>query len=212
VYLSTFTSPLYIHPFLYSAPEKPPTPAASATPQPAPQPPVPPAPLEPPREPTPPPTYAQETEPTIEAQTTGWEEPTTGQNPPWEDEPQSKSSAPAAEHWDTALEETKVHDEAMPAPPEQSPVLVPESAPEPIPVSIPAPQPKEPVSGLSEAIPKHVSPVQARPSSAAHRHSARFKTDQAVTLPNNFGSGLEKVGMQFGSLSIGGDEIIDTNP
>jgi len=96
-----------------------------------------------------------------------------------------------------------------PVPSEPSPANEPVS--EPI-VSLPAPQPKEPVGGFNEAIPKHVAPVQVRPSSAGHRHSARFKTDQAVTLPNNFGSGLEKVGMQFGSLSIGGDEIVDPKP
>ena len=54
--------------------------------------------------------------------------------------------------------------------------------------------------------------MQARPSSAAHRHNARFKTDQAVTLPNNFGPGPEKLGMQFGSLSIGADEVVDPKP
>ena len=211
VYLS-LPLPVFVpHPLLRSAPEKPSTPAASAIPQPAPNPPVPPAPLDPPREPTPP-TPAQETELATEAQT-GWEEPTTVQNPPWEDELQSKSSAPVVEPWDTApAEEAQVHDETKPDLPEPSPAPPPEPVPEPISVSLPAPQPKEPVSGLSEAIPKHVSPVQARPSSAAHKHSSRFKTDQAVTLPNNFGSGLEKVGMQFGSLSIGGDEIIDPKP
>jgi len=196
----------------YSAPEKPPPNAPSKVSQPAPPPAVPPAPLEPPREPTPPPAPTQEPEPepTTEAQT-GWEEPTTVQNPPWEDDIQPKISAPVAERWDTApVEETEVVDDEKPAPPEPAPA--PEPVPEPIAVSLPAPQPKEPVSGLHEAIPKHVAPVQPRPSSAAHRHSARFKTDQAVTLPTNFGSGLEKVGMQFGSLSIGGDEIIDTKP
>jgi hypothetical protein len=208
-----FFFPLPLHTFLHSAPEKPSTPAASATPQAAPLPPAPPAPLEPPREPTPPPACAQETEPTTVTET-GWEEPTTVQNPPWEDELESKTSVPVAEPWNIApVEETKLHDETKPVPAvESSPAPAPEPAPEPVPVSLPAPQPKEPINSLGEAIPKHVSPVQARPSSAAHRHAARFKTDQAVTLPTNFGSGLEKVGMQFGSLSIGGDEIIDTKP
>jgi hypothetical protein len=120
-------------------------------------------------------------------------------------------SAPVAESWDTApAEEIEVPEVANLTPSE--PVPAPEPVPEPAPVSLPAPQPKEPISGLNDAIPKHVAHVQPRPSSAAHRHSARFKTDQAVTLPNNFGSGLEKVGMQFGSLSIGGDEIFDAKP
>ncbi len=146
---------------------------------------------------------------------TGWEEPTTVQNPPWEDELQSKPPPPGAEPWEATLaEEIKVHihDEVKPVSTDRPQLPAPEPVPEPIAVSLPAPQPKEPVGGLSEVIPKHVAPVQVRPSSAAHRHSARFKTDQAVTLPNNFGSGLEKVGMQFGSLSIGGDEIVDAKP
>ena len=124
---------------------------------------------------------------------------------------QAKPLVPASEPWETiSAEEIKVHDEVKPIPTEHSQAPAPEPAPEPIAVSLPAPQAKEPVggSGLNEAIPKHVAP-HPRPSSAAHRHSARFKTDQAVTLPNNFGAGLEKVGMQFGSLSIGGDEIVD---
>ena len=135
------------------------------------------------------------------------------QSPPWEDELQSKPLVPATDTWETtAVEEIQVHDEVKPIPTEHSQAPAPEPAPEPIAVSLPAPQAKEAVggSGLSEAIPKHVAPVQPRPSSAAHRHSARFKTDQAVTLPNNFGANLEKIGMQFGSLSIGGDEIVDS--
>jgi hypothetical protein len=193
----------------HSATEKPPAVPTPNVSQPAPLPSVPPAPFEPPREPTPP-APTQEPEPTSETQT-GWEEPTTVQNPPWEDDLQPKTSAPVAKPWDTApAEEIKVVDDIKPTLSEPAPA--PEPVPEPIAVSLPAPQPKEPVSGLNDAIPKHVAPVQPRPSSAAHRHSARFKTDQAVTLPNNFGSGLEKVGMQFGSLSIGGDEIFDAKP
>jgi hypothetical protein len=208
VCIRRFLDSFQFHTLLNSAHEKPPAPAASSVSQPTP--PVSLPPLEPPREPTPPLAPSEETEPTPEAQT-GWEEPTTVQNPPWEDDLQHKPSAPVAEPWDTApAEEIEAHDEVKPTPPEPAPA--PEPVPEPIAVSLPAPQPKEPVGGLSEAIPKHVAPVHVRPSSAAHRHSARFKTDQAVTLPNNFGSGLEKVGMQFGSLSIGGDEIVDTKP
>ena len=208
VCIRRFLRPFKFHSFLHSPPEKLPTAAALNVSQPPAPLPVPTAPPEPPREPTPPPASAQETEPAVEAQT-GWEEPTTVQNPPWEDL-QHKPYAPVSDPWlPTPTEEVKVHDEVKPAPPEPAPASEPDSE---LVVSLPAPQPKEPVSGLSEAVPKHVAPIQVRPSSAAHRHSARFKTDQAVTLPNNFGSGLEKVGMQFGSLSIGGDEIIDPKP
>jgi hypothetical protein len=208
VCISCFHRRFKFHTLLHSPPERPLTAPVSNASQPAAPLPVPTAPPEPPREPTPPPAPTQESEPTAETQT-GWEEPTTVQNPPWEDDLQRKPSAPVSEPWPpTPAEEVKVHDEAKPAPSEPAPS---EPVSEPI-VSLPAPQPKEPIGGLSEVIPKHVAPVQPRPSSAAHRHSARFKTDQAVTLPNNFGSGLEKVGMQFGSLSIGGDEIVDPNP
>jgi hypothetical protein len=210
VCIRRFHHPFKFHTLLHSPPEKPPTATASNVSQSAPPLPVPTAPLEPPREPTPPPEPAQEAEPTAEAQA-GWEEPTTVQDHLWEDDLQPKPPAPVAEPWlPTPVEEIQVHDDAKPTLSEPAPAIEPVT--EPIAVSLPAPQPKEPVGGLSEAIPKHVAPVQVRPSSAAHRHSARFKTDQAVTLPNNFGSGLEKVGMQFGSLSIGGDEIVDTKP
>jgi hypothetical protein len=210
VCIRRFLDPFKFHTLLHSPPEKPPTGTASNVSQPSPPLPVPTAPLEPPREPTPPPALTQETELTVEAQR-GWEEPTTVQDHPWEDDLQPKPSVLVPEPWlPTPAEEIQVQDEAKPASSEPAPAIEPVS--EPIAVSLPAPQPKEPVSGLSEVIPKHIAPVQTRPSSAGHRHNARFKTDQAVTLPNNFGSGLEKVGMQFGSLSIGGDEIVDTKP
>jgi hypothetical protein len=208
VCIRRFHRPFISHTLLHSPPERPLTAPVSNVSQPAAPLPVASVPPEPPREPTPPPPPTQESEPTVEAQT-GWEEPTTVQNHPWEEDLQRKPSAPVSEPWlPTPAEEVKVLDDAKPAPSEQA---ASELVSEPI-VSLPAPQPKEPISGLNEVIPKHVAPVQARPSSAAHRHSARFKTDQAVTLPNNFGSGLEKVGMQFGSLSIGGDEIVDPTP
>jgi hypothetical protein len=52
-----------------------------------------------------------------------------------------------------------------------------------------------------------------RPAAAPHRNSARYKTtDQPVVMPSSFGANVEKVGMQFGSLGLGGDSLLDSNP
>lgn len=55
--------------------------------------------------------------------------------------------------------------------------------------------------------------LSSRPAAVTHRSSARYKTiDQPVVMPSSFGSGIEKVGMQFGSLSLGGESLFDSNP
>lgn len=58
------------------------------------------------------------------------------------------------------------------------------------------------------------SPTLAgRPPAVPHRSSARYKTtDQPVVMPSSFGAGVEKVGMQFGSLGLGGESLLDSNP
>lgn len=197
---------------MFSAPEKPAPPPAPVVPPPAPQPAAPaPAPTQ---EPTPPPEPEPELQPEVspeQPQENGWEEPTTADQPPsWDDEPQTKPSITATEPWATSaepepVEEVHVKEEDF------QPEVEPTPAPEPAPVEPPAPAqptPKEP-----EPVAKHIAPaVQIRPTSAAHRHSARFKnTDQPVIMPNNFGAGLEKIGMQFGSLSLGGEDL-DSQP
>ena len=57
-----------------------------------------------------------------------------------------------------------------------------------------------------------VSHATARPTNA-HRSSARYpKSDQAVVIPafaGSIGTVGEKLGMQFGSLSIGGEDSFD---
>ena len=97
------------------------------------------------------------------------------------------------------MEEVRVKEETV----EQE--VEPEPAPRPVPSEPPAlaqPTPQEP-----EPVAKHIVPtVQIRPSSATHRFSARFR-DQPVVMPNNFGASLEKVSMQFGSLSVGGADL-----
>ena len=101
------------------------------------------------------------------------------------------------------MEEVRVKEETF------EPEAEPEPAPEPVPSEPPAPA--QPASQEPEPVAKHIVPaVQIRPSSAAHRLSARFK-DQPVVMPNNFGASLEKVGMQFGSLSVGGADL-DSQP
>jgi hypothetical protein len=53
--------------------------------------------------------------------------------------------------------------------------------------------------------------LSTRPAASSHRSSARYKvTDQPVTLPLSFGAGIEKVGMQFGSLSVGDASTTET--
>lgn len=137
----------------------------------------------------------------------GWEDPTTVQAPTWDDEPAQptpvKSVAPAAP------EELKIKEE-------EEPVTIPPAAP--------AAQP-EVVDRVLSALPPQVQPspakleaVQApapvkpatpaqhtRPTSAALRH--KFKADQAVIMPSGSFTSVEKVGMQFGSLSLGGDDF-----
>lgn len=139
------------------------------------------------REPTPPPAEALEPE-----TQSGWEEPTTVQPPSWDDEPQPKPPTIQTEAW---LE---------PKPKEDSPRLEEPPAPEPVLSALPAQVQHQDLSRSSTP-----STSGKRPS-GAHRNSSRFKTtDQAVVMPN-FVTTTEKIGMQFGSLSLAGEEIVDT--
>ena len=79
----------------------------------------------------------------------------------------------------------------------------------------------EPVTQTSLSTPILSQPAAAtpspklsgRPAVVSHRSSARYKTiDQPVVMPSSFGQGIEKVGMQFGSLSLGGENLLDSNP
>ncbi|KAG6847211.1 hypothetical protein H0H93_009485 [Arthromyces matolae] len=50
------------------------------------------------------------------------------------------------------------------------------------------------------------------PTALAHRSGVRYKNiDPPVVMPSSFGSGIEKVGMRFGSLSLGRDSIFVSN-
>lgn len=131
---------------------------------------------------------------------TAWEEPTTVQESAWEEEPQ----APVIQ----------TQPEPAPAPELEPEVEEPQKPRSPEPA---LPQVQEPVlSALPTQIqnqeversPTPTSAVKRPSSSAAHRHNARFKTDQAVVMPTgNYTPNTEKLGMQFGSLSLGGDGL-----
>ncbi|KAG5728224.1 CUE domain-containing protein [Termitomyces sp. T112] len=159
-------------------------------------------------------------EPETEPQPQKWEEPTTVQAPTWDDEPQSKPAAPNAEAWSSVSDveepqarqaqkheaEVEASKEPLPAEPEKQQIPASKSEPAPI-ASIATPV-------VSQAAVVTPSPkLTVRPAAATHRSSARYKNiDQPVVMPSSFGSGIEKVGMQFGSLSLGGESIFDSNP
>ncbi|KAI8972615.1 hypothetical protein BD414DRAFT_500093 [Trametes punicea] len=140
------------------------------------------------------------TEPTEAAPpSTGWEEPTTVQAPTWEDDPRPSQPAEAAP---PPVEEPK------PALPESKPVE--ETAPERTAPSVPPPMQQQASPESPTTLPsKPLTPsVQTRPTPISHRTNPKFKTtDQPVVMPASFGSGVEKIGMQFGSLSLGGEDL-----
>jgi hypothetical protein len=130
----------------------------------------------------------------------GWEEPTTIQQPPWDDEPQSKQSITKAEAW--VPPEVKQKQEFPPVEPSEPPSAAERH--EPVLSALPAQIQQQESSRSSTP-----SAGGKRPLSAAHRNSAKFKvTDQAVVMPNSsFTPAAEKLGMQFGSLGLGGDDF-----
>ena len=146
-----------------------------------------------------------------EVEENGWEEPTTMEGPTWDDSKQPS----VAEPWpptDSTLDTTEeevvavasegrlealelvqtavepIGDPKQDSPSASVPLVVTGSSPSNRPRLIATPSPK----------------LSSRQAAASHRNSARYKvTDQPVTLPLSFGIGIEKVGMQFGSLSVG---------
>jgi hypothetical protein len=145
----------------------------------------------------------------------GWEEPTTAQPPTWDDEPQVKAPTSAVDAWlstTKAPEGTQIAEQEEPREPP-----APETAPEQDPPSLPAQlqnqvQNSQPEPSVPAPSKPTVPSVQSRPVAVTNRSSARYKTtDQPVVMPISFGAGIEKVGMQFGSLSLGGD-VLDSIP
>lgn len=209
---NTFFSRLTL--FETTRPQEKPTPPPSTV---APAPPLAPVTVPPP---------VPESEPEATQQHLGWEEPTTVQPPTWDDEPPTgtaKLSTSAADVWSSAIPTTDVpipseepkteqqqespqvelegHIEEHSGVPttDSEPHVAPEAPSEPAPVPMPA------------AAPVAAPSPKPRPAATTHRGSARYKaipTDQPVVMPSSssFGSSIEKVGMQFGSLSLGGGE------
>lgn len=89
--------------------------------------------------------------------------------------------------------------------PSQEPVAVPERVPSALPAQVQQPPAESETTSAKPLTPA----AHTRPAPASHRSAAKFKTtDQAVVMPvGSFAAGVEKIGMQFGSLSIGGDDL-----
>ena len=132
---------------------------------------------------------------------TAWEEPTTVQESTWEEELQEPIVQTQPEL--APVLEPELQAEEPPSPP--SPESAPPKVQEPVLSALP-------VQVQIQEVERSSTPTSAvkRPSSStAHRHNARFKTgDQPVVMPSgNYTPNTEKIGMQFGSLSLGGDDI-----
>lgn len=126
------------------------------------------------------------------------------QPPTWDDEPaQVKPSEPVVQ------EEPKAKEEEPAPTPSTAPVAQPETVERVLSALPPQVQPSiaKPESVQAPAPVKPATPAQhTRPTSAALKH--KFKADQAVIMPSgSFASTMEKIGMQFGSLGLGGDDM-----
>lgn len=136
----------------------------------------------------------------------------TGRSGPvtWETIPLAPVKQPEAE---AQLTEPSPAEESKPA--KEDILSQPEPEPVPEPVLSAVPPQLQPQATKVDAMqaPAPIKPTtpaaHTRPGSAAHRH--KFKTDQAVIMPSgSFGAPLEKVGMQFGSLSLDGEDVEPT--
>ena len=175
---------------IYSPQEKPaPTPPASV------QLPLTPAPVHPPGLPEQPPKAEEvilplEPEPPVP---TAWEEPTTVQESTWEEH---HTPAVETQHEILSAPEPEPKFEELPKSP--SPKPAPPQAQEPVRSVLPA-------QIQNQEVERSSTPTVKRPSSAAQRHTSKFRIgDQAVVMPN-YTLSTEKLGMQFGSLSLGDD-------
>ena len=128
---------------------------------------------------------------------TAWEEPTTVQESTWEEEPQTPIMQTQPEPAPEPEPELKIEEPPKPPSPEPTPPKVQELTLSALPAQI-----------QNQEVERSSTPTSAvkRPSSsAAHRHNAKFKIgDQPVVMPN-YTPSTEKIGMQFGSLSLGDD-------
>jgi hypothetical protein len=147
------------------------------------------------------------------------EEPTTAEAPAWETEPETSAEAPPDLQMDgwTVVSTPASPDEHNTA---AQPEIVTSAAPEPEPVQTQQPYAVSPMPAQVQhqsqpEVPKTLTPTPgSRQGVSVNRSHPRYKTDQAVVLPSSFGTPLEKVGMQFGSLSLGGEgteDIVEGN-
>ncbi|KAJ7689514.1 hypothetical protein B0H14DRAFT_3532770, partial [Mycena olivaceomarginata] len=119
--------------------------------------------------------------------------------------PPVSAPAPDPEPQETGWEEpTTVQ---SPSWEEEAPIIKPSTSAADVWASAPEEPAPEPLEPQPEPAPPVASPSPSiKPARQAARASARYKTiDQPVVMPSSFGSSLEKVGMQFGSLSLGED-------
>jgi len=111
--------------------------------------------------------------------------------------------------------------EAEPQPPTQphevdAPTATKPSASEPVEEKPLSASKSEPAAQTTPILPQAAtatpSPKLTGRPVVSHRSGARHKTtDQPVVMPSSFGPGVEKVGMQFGSLGLGGESLLDPN-
>lgn len=145
-----------------------------------------------------------ESQPELAAQ--GWEEPTTVQAPTWDDEPAQQTQTRPVEV--AAQEEPKEKEEEPASVSSTAPAAQPAIVERVLSALPPQVQPSTAKldSVQAPAPGKPATPAQhTRPTSAALRH--KFKADQAVIMPSGSFTAIEKVGMQFGSLGLGGDDL-----
>lgn len=129
---------------------------------------------------------------------TAWEEPTTVQESTWE-EPQVLVAQTQPEP--TPAPEPESNIEEPPKPP--SPGPAPPQIQEPVRSALPAQVQNQGV----ERSPTPTSAAKRPSSSATYKHSARFKTGEKAVVMPSYTPSTEKFGMQFGSLSLGGDDL-----
>lgn len=161
-------------------------------------------------------TVVPEPEPEVQPQdeVPGWEEPETVQAPTWDDEPSTQTSLPiTSDGWITSAPEIPTTKASPKAEELSTPQL--KSEPELTQVSSAFPvQLALHQKADSPIVPpaKAVTPV-SHGRSVNSRIGNRFKTtDQAVIMPSTFGSSVEKLGMQFGSVSLGGEDVTEPTP
>jgi len=155
------------------------------------------------------PAAAPSKEPEPEPEPTGWEEPTTVQHPSWEPDPSPAVDLPSEE---PKLESPVPEESQVPS---RSPTPAQEPAPEPTPATVeppsqsPAPSLSDPATTSVTTIPSSLKSAP-RTATSSSRASARNRLiDQPVVMPSSFGS-VERVGMQFGSLSLNGESLFES--